>query len=227
MTFTDEQLLVRKGDPYLDSQAVTQYNASRVGLTVLSMRESASKDYMARLGGMFFSSAYLAVNHDKSEFTIASVRNEATEETLVGVDTANDCVAYLNGTVPGKTVQSSSPRDPEDSGDSGGTASALSTGAIVGIAVGALAVVVFLVVVAFFLWRRRSKRNGVVPQHTVLAEAPANSPYIFEKKGEQIHEAPDQRAVFKMSDDERDHAVELDGNAQPSELPGRTQMDPR
>jgi hypothetical protein len=224
VTFTDEQLLVRKGDPYLDAQGVTQYNASRVGLTVLSMRETASKDRMARLGGMFFSSAYLAVNHDKSEFTIASVRNEATEETLVGVDTANDCVAYLNGTVPGKTVQSSSPRNPEDPGDS---ASALSTGAIVGIAVGVIAVVVFLAVVAFLLWRRKSRRNGERSQHTALAEAPANSQHIFEKKGEEIHEAPDQRAVLKMSDDERDYAVELDGNAQPSELPGRTQMGPR
>lgn len=224
MTFTDEQLLVKKGDPYLDAQGVTQYNTSRVGLTVLSMRESASKDLMARLGGMFFSSAYLAVNHDKSEFTIASVRNEATEETLVGVDTANDCAAYLNGTIPGKTVQSSSPRDPEDSADS---ASALSTGAIVGIAVGALAVVVFLVVVAFLLWRRSNKRNGVTSQHTALAEAPANSPYIFEKKGKEIHEAPDQGAVSKVSDSERDHAVELDGNAQPSELPGRTRMGQR
>lgn len=224
MTFTDEQLLVRKGDPYLDAQAVTQYNASRVALTVLSMEETASKDLMARLGGMFFSSAYLAVNHDKSEFTIASVRNEATEETLVGVDTANDCAAYLNGTIPGKTVQSSSPRDPEDSADS---ASALSTGAIVGIAVGVLAVVVFLAVVAFLLWRRRNRRSGVMSQHTALAEAPANSQYIFEKKGQEIHEAPDQRAVLKMSDDDRDYAVELDGNAQPSELPGRTQTGPR
>lgn len=223
MTFTDEQLLVKKGDPYLDAQGVTQYNASRVGLAVLSMRESASKDRMARLGGMFFSSAYLAVNHDKSEFTIASVRNEATEETLVGVDTANDCAAYLNGTVPGKTVQSSSPRDPEDSAES---TSALSTGAIVGIALGALAVVVFLVVVAFLLWRRRSKRNVVTSQHTALAEAPANSPYIFEKKGEEVHEAPDHRAVLKTSDDERDYAVELDGNNQHLELPV-PQMGPR
>jgi hypothetical protein len=218
VTFTDEQLLVRKGDPYLDAQAVTQYNASRVALTVLSMEETASKDLMARLGGMFFSSAYLAVNHDKSEFTIASLRDEATEETLVGVDTANDCAAYLNGTVPGKTVQSSSPRDPEDAGNS---ASALSTGAIVGIAVGALAVVVVLAVVAFLLWRRRSRRN------TALTEAPANSQYIFETKGQEIHEAPDQRAVLKMCDDERDYAVELDGNAQLLELPGRTQMGPR
>ncbi|KAG9200697.1 hypothetical protein G6514_006716 [Epicoccum nigrum] len=226
VTFTDEQLLVRKGDPYLDAQGVTQYNASRVGLTVLSMEESVSKTNMARLGGMFFSSAYLAVNHDKSEFTIASVQKEITEETLVGVDTTNDCIAYLNGTVPGKTVQSSSPQDPEDSG---GSASALSTGAIVGIAVGAAAAVVLLAVVAFLLWRRKSRRGNalVAQQQTTLAEAPANSPYIFEKKGDEIHEAPDQRAVLKMSDDERDHAVELDGNAQPSELPGHTQMGPR
>jgi hypothetical protein len=200
VTFTDEQLLVRKGDPYLDSQAVRQYNASQVGLTVLSMTEFDSNRLMARLGGMFFSSAYLAVNHDKSEFTIASVRSEAPEKILVGVDTANNCVTYLNG----------------------GSASALSTGAIVGITVGASAVIVFLVVVAFLLWRRRSKRNGVMPQHTALAEAPANSPYIFEKQGEQIHEAPDQRAVLKMSNNERDYAVELDGNSQPSELPSRT-----
>ena len=229
VTFTDEQLLVKKGDPYLDAQAVTQYNKSRVALTVLSMTEDAN--FMPRLGGMFFSSAYLAVNHDKNEFTIASVRHGATEETLVGVDTANDCAAYLNGTAPGKTVQSSSPQDPEssprNSENSGNSASALSTGAIVGIAVGASAVVVFLVVAAFLLWRRRSKRNGKTSQHIALAEAPANSPYIFEKKGGEIHEAPNQGGVLKMSDDERDHAAELDGNAQPSELPGHTQMEPR
>ncbi|KAF3000783.1 hypothetical protein E8E13_005448 [Curvularia kusanoi] len=215
-------LLTRKGDPYLDGQGVTQYNASRVGLTVLSMD---SKDQMARLGGMFFSSAYLMVNHDKGEFTIASARNDATKELLVGVDTDNNCFAYLNGTVPGNAIPSPSPSDPQDSQDS---ASPLSTGAIVGIAVGVGAAVIVLAVVAFLLWRRRKSRRDVpTPQHTVLAAEPGKDRYIFERRGSEVLEAPAQGGVMKMSDDERDYAVELDGNSQPSELPNHTPMVPR
>lgn len=217
VNFTDNQLLIRRGDPYLDLQGDTQYNASRVGLTVLSMSEDASQ--MARIGGMFFSSAYMMVNHDKSEFSIAPARRKFAEPRLVGVNTANNCVAYLNGTVPGRTVTSSSPLNPGNSGDS---ASSLSIGAIAGIAVGSAVAIILVAVVAFLLWRRRRRGNKHVPPPTIPTEEPTKRPYVFEKRGQEVYEAPDQRGGLKMNADERADAVELDGNPQPSELPHQT-----
>lgn len=213
VNFTDDQLLIRKGDPYFDMQGVTQFNTSQVGLTVISMIEDPTQ--MPRLGGMFFSSAYLMVNHDKNEFSIASAPKQSTEATIISLDTANDCAAYSNGSAPGHTSQPSQP------GAGNLDDSALSTGAIAGIAIGAVAGFALLAVSAFVLWRRRGKGKGTYSPD-ILHEVPAAEMYTDKKGRAEVHEAPGQGGVLKMSADERDYAIELDGTARPSELPDRT-----
>lgn len=182
----------------------------------MSMDEDNSN--MARLGVMFFSSAYMMVNHDKSEFSIAPARKVATEVTLVGINTANNCVAYLNGTVPGHTPQSLSPPDAE------GSNAALSTGAIAGIAVGAVAAVILLAVIAFLLWRRRNRSKAFATRETIVSPTSAKELHVDQEAAAELYEAPPQAVAYKMMADERDHAIELDGNSRVAELPaaGRT-----
>ena len=164
---------------------------------------------MPRIGGMFFSSAYLMVNHDKNEFSIASAQTTPAEAAVAGIDTANDCVAYLDGSI----LQTPSP----DTTAGGSNQAKLSAGAIAGIVVGGVAGIALFAGIFFFL--RRRKRAAAPPEP--LGDAPADRAYVFEKDHSNVPEAPANTAVCKMSANERDYAVELDGTACPTELPVR------
>ena len=144
--FTSSQLFF-KGDPYLDSAGMVHRNSSVTNVPIVIMY--AGDPNMPRLGGMFFNPAYLMVNHDKNEFSIAPAQTPPAQLDIVGIDTARDCVALLNGTVLLST--SSTPEQDVSTPDS----DRLTSGTITGISIGAVAGIVFIILVSFLFWRRR------------------------------------------------------------------------
>lgn len=144
--FTSSQLFF-KGDPYLDSAGMVHRNSSVTNVPIVIMY--AGDPNMPRLGGMFFNPAYLMVNHDKNEFSIAPAQTPPAQPDIVGIDTAHDCVAWLNGTVLLST--SSTPEQSVSTPDS----DQLTSGLIAGISIGAVAGIVFIILVSFLFWRRR------------------------------------------------------------------------
>lgn len=168
---------------------------------------------MPRIGGMFLSSAYLMVNHDKNEFTIAPVQKQPAAQKLIGIDTENSCIAAVEG---GATTV------PPSSGTTNATVEAgvsikLSGGAIAGITVGVLALLAIVAGIAF-VSRRRKRSPGLAKIEELEA------PYIMrgsiaEKHGYSTTEMPAGPYAGEMSGDERDLAVELDGNSRPTEVP--------
>jgi hypothetical protein len=162
---------------------------------------------MPALGGMFFSAAYLMVNHDKSEFTIAAVNENPSTPQWVGIDTANNCESSLLQDTPDDTKPSS----PEPS-----SSARLSSGAIVGIVIGAIAVMAAIAGVFFLIWRRK-RRTGLATPKTISAElsgepTPEKSRYSVS----EMH----AHHVAEFSADQRDYARELDGTSKPAEVHG-------
>ena len=107
------------------------------------------KTDMPHLGGMFFSAAYLIVNHDRNEFTIAPAHQKPATQKLVAVDTASNCVAEdakpnATSVIPPTSSNSSESRS-------------LAGGAIAGIVVGVIAGLCIVAIVAFLAWRRRRR----------------------------------------------------------------------
>jgi hypothetical protein len=69
VTIPNEQLLF--DEPYIASDGRIKADPTLKNIPIV--RYSDPKNYtVPRIGGMFFSNAYLMVNHDKGEFTIAS-----------------------------------------------------------------------------------------------------------------------------------------------------------
>lgn len=167
---------------------------------------------------MFFSSAYLMVNHDKNEFTIAPARTTVLKPDLVGVDTVNDCVAWLNGTEkistsPTSTItalssntflpehpHSSSPALPyPDPGLSHNILTAIIVCAIVGVA--------GVVGVSFFVWRRQKRSNP--SKHQLLAA---------EMNESEMFEVSTDASKYEAEPNCKGLAIELDGGYRPTEL---------
>jgi hypothetical protein len=81
-------------EPYITSDGRIKADPTLKNVPIV--RYSDPKNYtVPRIGGMFLSSAYLMVNHDKGEFTIAPVRSEPATPALMGIDTANNCVGVV------------------------------------------------------------------------------------------------------------------------------------
>jgi hypothetical protein len=125
------------------------------------VRIPSGTDFMPRLGGMFFSSAYLMVNHDKGDFTIAPTPTKSAAPKIMAFDTANDCIAPVEAALASGAPSPSS-SGSGNSGSSGNSnssslndSSALSGGAIAGIVIGALAGIALIAGIAFILWRRK------------------------------------------------------------------------
>lgn len=175
------------------------------------------EENMPRLGGMFLSSAYLMVDHDKNEFTIAPVQVQPMEQKLMGIDTTNACVAAVDGAVV--TVPGPSPEKPSDA--HGKTANRLSSGAIAGIFVGVLALVCVLIGTTLFLRRRRLSRHDANPHelHKPVHMGHVADPLVPEKYGMNATELPAGSYSSEMSADERQHALELDGISRLVEVP--------
>jgi hypothetical protein len=169
---------------------------------------------MPRLGGMFFNPAYLMVNHDKNEFSIAPAQNSPAPPEIIGIDTAHDCVAWLNGTVllpteskPDRNVSTSDQNVPTHDSDK------LTTGTVAGISIGAVTGIVFIIAAIFLLWRRR---RGTPSEASGCGSA--NEASIAEKDVEEVFEAFAGAHVHEVGSDVRQSAAELDGRTRLTEL---------
>jgi hypothetical protein len=170
---------------------------------------------MPRIGGLFFSSAYLMVNHDKKMFTITPAQSKVAPVTLMAYDTGNDCIGAVE-----VVTASTTPNGPKESSSSGGdggsshgngnnsgnnsntaessSSSGLDGGAIAGIIIGALFGFTLLAGIAFLIWRR--KRTSVdLPPSELAALGDAQGP--VEKYGYHASEM--------HADDGHTHRMEL------------------
>jgi len=168
VTFTAEQLLLE--ETYFDSDGLIKRNTSLRNIPLVI----EDPPLMSRLGGMFFSSAYLMVNHDKETFVITPANTTNKESFLVGIVTENDCFARLNNT---KKIDTLFPTStvPDASGPER-ISGKLTAGCIAGITLGTVVLVIVTLVISFVLRRRlRPETNDTAPVKDTLDIAEAST----------------------------------------------------
>lgn len=195
-----------------------------------------------RIGGMFFSSAYLQVNHDKNQFQITRARTSPAAQQIIAYDTENDCIepvkvaAVSSGTPSGTPSSTSKPNSGSgNSSESASDDSGLSGGAIAGIVVGVVAGVALVAVAAFLLWRHKRSANDA--SYTVPSEMEGFGDGPAEKYRHSMAEAygdhanemyqNDNPAAYEIHQDNSHFAHELDGSSRPTEVQGHDAMPPR
>jgi hypothetical protein len=157
------------------------------------VRYSDPKNYtVPRIGGMFFSSAYLMVNHDKGKFTIAAVQSKSATPELMGIDRANNCVGFV-------TPSSHSPI----------ASRRLSSGAIAGTVLSALAALVIFASAVLLVWHRKQV-SGTQASSDAEPQGVHTTTLADEKHGYNLSEAYAGKGVSRFSGSTTDHAVELD-----------------
>ncbi|KAI8936998.1 hypothetical protein NX059_006222 [Plenodomus lindquistii] len=166
---------------------------------------------MPRLGGMFLSSAYLMVNHDKDEFTIAPVQSPPVAQNLMGIDTGNGCVAAVKS----GALSVPDPSATKPSNTKAKSTSVLSAGVIAGIVVGVLLFICLLVGIMVFLWRRWKSHHTKPEEVFTALHVDATR---AEKDGVSTMEMWASSYAGELNGDERYHAIELDGSSQPMEV---------
>lgn len=177
-------------------------------------------DMMPRIGAMFFSSAYLMVNFDKEEFTIAETVPESVKQSLVGIDSVNNCTAALE--VAGGDPTHLSPLPGQSGGSTAGSttsdsSSKLSGGAIAGIVIGALAGLAIVAGIAIIFWRRRRAATHATPVE--LSGTGSGLP-MSDKYGYHASEMDaGGESSELMHGDNRQYTAELDGTGRPIEVP--------
>ncbi|KAF2868257.1 aspartic peptidase domain-containing protein [Massariosphaeria phaeospora] len=184
-----------------DGQIVTNDTVRNL---VLNPIQAGNVNDLPVIGRLFFSSAYLSVNHDTETFSLWQADTKAELGNIAGLDEKNQindvfCAAESHGTseVPGPRATST----PTPTSTPRSSAAPLSGGRIAGIVVG---IVIGLLIVAtlIFLVLRRNRRGvqvredgkedtpPVPPYHsrpnllTVPSELPENQPQ--EKKWSEL-----------------------------------------
>jgi hypothetical protein len=193
---------------------------------------------MPRIGGMFFSSAYLVVNHDKQQFTIAPAQAKSAPSKLVAFDTANDCIGTVEAAAASTTSGASQSSSGTNSGDSssGGSDSnsngsnsstskkskpGLSGGAIAGVVIGILAALAPSAGIALILLRRRRAAAAAPSELSSLSSQPP-----VEKCGYKANEMYVDGNEMGAGNN-RAFRHELDGSARPYEMPSPPVEDQR
>ena len=196
VTFTAEQLLLE--ETYFDSDGLIQRNTSLRNIPLVI----EDPPLMPRLGGMFFSSAYLMVNHDSETFVITSAHTTNNQSSLIGIDTENDCFARLNGTrVIGTSFPTGNVSDACGPRPGRGK---LTAGCIAGISVGTVILIIVVLGIGFIVRRRRrSETTEIAPVKDVL----------------DIVEVSIDTARHELSANGRSRVTELDGHLQHAQLP--------
>lgn len=180
VTFPNNQLIF--DERYIATSGLVQGKTDVKQIPIV--RIANGDGMMPRLGGMFFSSAYLMVNHDKNQFTIAAAQQKPAPSKLMAYDTNNDCVAAVE--VAAASTTPDGPKDggplsngnPNNSGKiSDGSESTpksgLSGGAIAGVVIGVLLGVALFAGIAFLLWRRKRTTADQPPSElAAFGEAP-------------------------------------------------------
>jgi len=196
-------------DYTVDSSGQVTSNATTRLVTVSSLQEVNSND-IPLLGRNFLEAAYLYVNYDRNEFTLWQA-TPTTEQKLVAVGPGPFCSSTSTTTAAGNTP--SAGLSPSASGDSSSSpapssnpntsSSPLSTpsvptGAIIGGALGAAAILGLLIGAALFFRRRRSRHADARGTYPEKAELPDY------KRQFELHAAASPRELPAV-----EHAVEV------------------
>jgi hypothetical protein len=209
VTIPNKQLVF--DEPYIASNGRITINSTAKNVPIVRYTDSNAN--MPRLGGMFFSSAYLMVNHDKNEFAIAPVQEKSAAQRLMGIDTANACIApAVEGVKTTPEARTSSP-------GSMATSKSISSGAIAGIVIGILAVICFVAGVGFLMWRHRRAAAVAAVSNPSELGATLDGGQIAEKYGYTTSELHAGSNVGELSGHTSDLAMELDGSSRPTEVP--------
>jgi len=169
------------------SSNIWKQNGSTSDLRINSMGEIGDFSPMAlNLGRNFLTFVYMMINLDAGEFTLWPAYGDATTESLVAVDENNNIIqnsAVCTGSSPNTTTPVVSP-----TGTSSPSAG-LSSGAIAGIAIGAVVVGLLLLVGAGLFIRHRKKQNnaGAAP---VVPESQSMHTDKNELNGESMIDSP-------------------------------------
>ena len=164
---------------------------------VINPSQGDDKKEIAILGRTFLSSAYLSVNHDANTFTIWEADTSAKMGALAALDEKNVrndvfCVGETSpGNQDGSQSSSSNPVPTKK----------LSTGAIAGIAVGAVAFAGLALGILALLFRRTKKKE--------VAELEGK--HLFEGPPPPLHSKPNFFAVPAEMSAETDRKYEADG----------------
>jgi hypothetical protein len=194
VTIPNEQLLF--DEPYIASDGRIKADPTLKNIPIV--RYSDPKNYtVPRIGGMFFSNAYLMVNHDKGEFTIAPVQSKSATPSLMGIDTTNKCAGVVT-----------------PSSDNAIASKALSSGAIAGIVLGTVAALAILASAVFLVWRRKQV-SGKHPTIDADTQPVHTTPLPNEIYGYGISELYAGKGVSELSGSTTDYAVELDTTGRP------------
>ncbi|KAH8722658.1 aspartic peptidase domain-containing protein [Phaeosphaeriaceae sp. PMI808] len=170
---------------------------------------------MPRIGGLFFSSAYLMVNHDKKEFTLTEAQPNPAPANIVAFDTKNNCVAPLGGNTTSKSPNA--PNDESSPGaDNTSPSSGLAGGIIAGIVVGVVGGIALIASFAFIIWRRK----GTAYQKT-RSELTGDSRIPIEKHGYDVAEMYVEGNELGSG---THIAHELDGSGKPQEMQGSERL---
>lgn len=162
------RLLIVPETKIVDSGDIVANSSSQV-ILINSLQDVNSKS-MPRLGRDFLSLAYLQSNQDSGQFSIWQV-NPTPNEDLVAVDEKNALVQGGQACPTGAaTPPSSQPTSQPQQG--GENKEILSTAAIAGIVVGAVAVLAFLGGLIWFLLRKKKTRAAAAAA-AATAEADA------------------------------------------------------
>ncbi|KAM3548493.1 hypothetical protein MY1884_009160 [Beauveria asiatica] len=151
------RLLIVPETKIADSGDIVSNSSSQV-ILIDSLQDVTSKS-MPKLGRNFLSLAYLQSNQDSGQYSIWQV-NPTPNEDLVVVDEKNAIVrggrpCPAGATTAPSSQPSSQPSSPSQQGHDN---KPLSTAAMAGIAVGAVAVVALIGGLAWFLLRKRKTR---------------------------------------------------------------------
>jgi hypothetical protein len=239
VTIPNKQLFFKEW--FISSQGVLEQKPDVVQIPIV--RIDPGDGMMPRLGGMFFSSAVLTVNHDTNRFTIAQAKTKSAPSKLVAYDTKNNCVGEVKAAASssdpkessganGGSNSNSNGQSSNSDGSSSSTKSTLSGGAIAGIVIGSLAAVALVLGAALVLIRRRRRRAAAAHQPSELAGlSSGSSEHPAEKYAYHGAEMYGDHGSAEMSGDNRSemyaanggngYVHELDGAGRPHEVPAQ------
>ena len=183
---------------------------------VINKNDGTNANDIPILGRLFFTSTYLNVNHDAGTFTLWQANPRGGPSSLKVVDTQNRIVentcAETNGT-PTHTG-AGAPTTTTSLSNGNHESKKISTAAIVGIIVGAVAGTALLTTIAIltFLHVRRRKSQGVELSDEIPPVPPYNSKPGFGTYAMEMQGEVDASELPSL------HTLELPGDATPAEL---------
>lgn len=152
------RLLIVPETKISDSGDIVSNSSSKVIL--IDSLQDTTQQSMPTLGRDFFSVAYLQSNRDSGKFSLWQL-NPTPDEDLVVVDEKNALVTGGRACPAGATETASPTTTPSDANpqQGGQENKPLSTGALVGIVVGAVSGAALLGVLVWFLLRKRKAKS--------------------------------------------------------------------